>query len=55
MTHGEDTYMSWAYHQRDDIPFHFALAESYVICDMYQEGVIASTEPNRVDWMTGTM
>lgn len=50
-----DTWMSWAYLKRSDIPFQFALSESYTLCDMYQEGVIGATEPNRVQWMTGTI
>ncbi len=28
--------MSWGYHKRSDIPFHFSLAEGWTICDMYQ-------------------
>lgn len=35
-----NTYMSWAYHERSDIPFHFALSENYMICDMYQVCII---------------
>lgn len=47
--------MSWAHFQRQDLPLHFALAEGWTLADMYQEGVIASTSPNRVTWMSGSI
>jgi phospholipase C len=43
------------YHTRDDIPFHFALAESFTICDAYFCSVFGPTCPNRMYWMTGTI
>ena len=50
-----NTPLSWAHFQRKDIPTHFGIAEAWTIGDMYQEGVIAATEPNRVTWMTGSI
>ncbi|TAQ91417.1 hypothetical protein B7494_g138 [Chlorociboria aeruginascens] len=50
-----NTPLSWSYFQRQDLPIHFSLAESWTVADMYQEGVIAATEPNRVTWMTGSI
>ncbi|HZZ73606.1 MAG TPA: alkaline phosphatase family protein [Pirellulales bacterium] len=41
------------YHTRDDIPFHFALAEAFTICDSYHCSVMGPTWPNRMYWMTG--
>ena len=43
------------YHTRADIPFQFALAEAFTICDAYHCSVMASTWPNRMYWMTGTI
>jgi phospholipase C len=43
------------YHTREDIPFHFALAESFTICDAYHCSVMGPTWPNRMYWMTGTI
>jgi phospholipase C len=42
------------YHTRADIPFQFALAESFTICDAYHCSMLGPTWPNRMYWMTGT-
>ena len=41
------------YFKREDIPFHFALAEAFTICDAYHSSVMGPTWPNRLYWMTG--
>jgi len=43
------------YHKRADIPFQFALAEAFTICDEYYCSVLGPTWPNRMYWMTGTI
>jgi phospholipase C len=43
------------YHRRADIPFQFALAEAFTICDAYFCSVLGPTWPNRMYWMTGTI
>jgi len=43
------------YHTRADIPFQFALAESFTVCDAYHSSVMGPTWPNRMYWMTGTL
>ncbi len=43
------------YFAREDIPFHFALAESFTLCDHYFSSVMGPTSPNRMYWMTGTL
>src|SRR5689334_13493411 len=35
------------YHTREDIPFQFALAESFTVCDRYFCSVLGPTWPNR--------
>ncbi|HZZ42152.1 MAG TPA: alkaline phosphatase family protein [Tepidisphaeraceae bacterium] len=41
------------YFKRDDIPFQYALAEAFTICDGYHCSVLGPTWPNRLYWMTG--
>ncbi|MEU3860854.1 phosphocholine-specific phospholipase C [Streptomyces sp. NPDC028722] len=36
-----------AYLTRDDIPFHYALADAFTVCDAYHCSLIGSTDPNR--------
>jgi phospholipase C len=43
------------YYNREDIPFQFALAEAFTICDAYHSSVMGPTWPNRMYWMTGTI
>jgi phospholipase C len=41
------------YYSREDVPFQFALAESFTICDDYFCSVMGPTWPNRMYYMTG--
>ncbi len=43
------------YYTRADIPFHFALAEAFTVCDAYHCSVLGPTWPNRLYWITGTI
>src|SRR6185437_9856181 len=43
------------YYNREDIPFQFALAEAFTLCDSYHCSVMGPTYPNRMYWMTGTI
>jgi phospholipase C len=43
------------YYKRADIPFQFALAEAFTVCDAYHSSVLGPTWPNRLYWMTGTI
>ncbi|HEY5296441.1 MAG TPA: phospholipase C, phosphocholine-specific [Verrucomicrobiae bacterium] len=43
------------YYTRADIPFQFALAEAFTICDAYHCSLMGPTWPNRMYWMTGTI
>jgi len=43
------------YFTREDIPFHYALADAFTICDNYHCSVLGPTHPNRYLWMTGTL
>jgi phospholipase C len=44
-----------AYFERDDIPFHWALADAFTICDGYHCAMLGPTWPNRLYLMTGTV
>ncbi len=44
---------SLAYFKREDIPFHWALADAFTICDGYHSSVLGPTWPNRLYLMTG--
>ncbi len=41
------------YYERQDIPFHFALAEAFTLCDGYHCSLLGPTWPNRMYLMTG--
>lgn len=43
------------HYTREDIPFQFALVESFTVCDEYFCSVFGPTWPNRLYWMTGTI
>ncbi|MFG3281855.1 phosphocholine-specific phospholipase C [Streptomyces sp. NPDC048111] len=47
------TSTTMAYLTREDIPFHYALADSFTICDAYHCSFIGSTDPNRYYMWTG--
>ncbi|ANW21555.1 phosphocholine-specific phospholipase C [Streptomyces clavuligerus] len=38
---------------RDDIPFHYALADAFTVCDAYHCSFIGATDPNRYYMWTG--
>jgi phospholipase C len=41
------------YHTRHDIPFHFALADAFTVCDAYHCSLLGPTDPNRYHLWTG--
>ncbi len=41
------TPTTMAYLTRDDIPFHYALADRFTVCDAYHCSFIGATDPNR--------
>ena len=42
-----------AYLTRDDIPFHYALADAFTVCDAYHCSFLGPTDPNRYHMWTG--
>ncbi|MFD7292966.1 phosphocholine-specific phospholipase C [Streptomyces sp. NPDC059897] len=42
-----------AYLTRQDIPFHYALADKFTVCDAYHCSIIGATDPNRYYMLSG--
>ncbi|WP_369144093.1 phosphocholine-specific phospholipase C [Streptomyces sp. R44] len=47
------TKATMAHLTREDIPFHYALADAFTICDAYHCSFIGATDPNRYYLWTG--
>jgi phospholipase C len=45
---------SMGYYTRDEIPFQYALAEAFTICDAYHCSVATGTDPNRIVFWSGS-
>jgi phospholipase C len=52
---GRNGPYTMGYYTRADIPFQFALAEAFTICDAFHCSFLGPTCPNRMFWMTGTI
>ncbi|MEO6928496.1 MAG: alkaline phosphatase family protein [Casimicrobiaceae bacterium] len=50
---GDAGPLTMGYHSRDDLPFYYALADAYTICDGYHASLFGPTFPNRYFLMTG--
>jgi phospholipase C len=46
-------WYTMGYYEQQDIPFHFALAEAFTLCDAYHCSMLGPTWPNRMYLMTG--
>ena len=49
------TNLTMGYFQREDIPFHYALADAFTICDHYFTSIAGPTEPNRCMLFSGSI
>ena len=47
--------LTMGYYDNTDIPYYYALAQAFTICDMYFCSVLGPTHPNRLMQMTGTL
>jgi len=61
-THASDAYegpaygpVTMGYHTRADLPYHYALADTFTLCDGYHASVLGPTHPNRLMAMSGTI
>ncbi|RZN29546.1 phospholipase C, phosphocholine-specific [Bradyrhizobium sp. Leo121] len=48
------TPYAMGYFGRDDIPFQFALAEAFTLCDAYHASITTGTDPNRIVFWSGS-
>lgn len=49
------TPMTLAYYDRQDIPFYYALADAFTVCDQHFCSSLTGTTPNRLFFFTGTI
>ncbi len=47
--------LTLGFHTRDDIPFYYALADAFTICDQHFCSTLTGTTPNRLHLWTGTI
>ncbi len=47
--------LTMGYHNRSDLPFHYALADEFTLCDAYHCSIMGPTHPNRLMAMSGTI
>ena len=47
--------VTMGYYTRADLPFYYALADAFTVCDGYHCSVLGPTDPNRLMLMTGTI
>ena len=51
---GADGAVAMGYYTRSDLPYYYALADGFTICDNYHCSVIGPTDPNRLFSLSGT-
>jgi phospholipase C len=47
--------LTMGYYDRADLPFYYALADAFTICDNYHCSVLGPTDPNRLMALSGTI
>jgi phospholipase C len=47
--------MTMGYYQRQDLPFYYALADAFTLCDAYHCSILGPTHPNRLMANSGTI
>jgi phospholipase C len=50
-----DMPLTLGYYTREDIPFYYALADAFTVCDQHFCSALAGTDPNRLYFWTGTI
>ena len=50
-----DLPLTMGYYTREDLPFYYALADAFTVCDQNYCSVMTSTTPNRSCFWTGTV
>ncbi len=52
---GQSGPLTMGYYTRDDLPFYYALADAFTICDGYHCSLMGPTNPNRYYWMSASI
>jgi len=52
---GASAPLTMGYYTREDLPFYYALADAFTICDGYHCSLMGPTNPNRYYWMSATI
>ena len=52
---GPQGALTMGYFERADLPFHYALADHFTLCDGYHSSILGPTHPNRLMANTGTI
>jgi phospholipase C len=47
--------LTMGYYRRSDLPYHYALADAFTICDAYHCSILGPTHPNRLMALSGTI
>ncbi|HEV2426695.1 MAG TPA: alkaline phosphatase family protein, partial [Acidimicrobiales bacterium] len=47
--------LTMGYYRRADLPYHYALADAFTLCDHYFHSVLGPTHPNRLMALSGTI
>ncbi|MBB5397793.1 phosphocholine-specific phospholipase C [Mucilaginibacter sp. AK015] len=50
-----DMPLTLGYHNRHDLPFHYAFADAFTVCDQHFCSSLTGTTPNRLFFWTGTI
>lgn len=50
-----DMPLTMGYYNRQDIPFYYALADAFTVCDQHFCSALTGTSPNRLFFWTGTI
>ncbi len=51
----EHGVLTMGYYRRQDLPFYYALADAFTLCDNYHCSVMGPTHPNRLMALSGTI
>jgi phospholipase C len=51
----EHGVLTMGYYRRQDLPFYYALADAFTLCDNYHCSVLGPTDPNRLMALSGTV
>lgn len=55
VANANDAVLTMGYYNRSDIPYYYALADAFTICDNYFCSVIGPTDPNRLYTMAASL